>query len=439
MRVGELDHALAEVGLDDLHSERLQVGVELDLLAGHRLDLGDDHPPPGVSRRASRRRCAQMLPMISRASAASFAKCTTPPAASILCLNWSASSGRWSRLACRRCFSSARPLVEVETSRTRGRGARECRSARWSALAAGWGCREPCRRASRSGAGSQARAFEASWRASSSAAGVDTGAKHMVPTHTTARLSPLGSITAYGCASRAARTSSRFPRAHLDRCAQAIQRAREGRRHQAVLSGQAGDRLEGAASSHGIRHLGLAGENVELGQRHRGDGVLAERLDRDPRAGRAPRPRGRNIRPARGRRTRSSRCCARSSAIGSQLSPRPAWCARTAASSPQTWSPSWPVTPSVWVRPSAGLVPVVEEPLEQLCGVLAKRRAVAQDGGVEVGHGERRHSTTCRRGDRRTGRPRAGARRRPASSSARRRPGCPRTSRSSGRAGRVSR
>ena len=43
MRVRELDHALAEVGLDDFHAEVFQVGVELDLLAGHRFDLGHDH------------------------------------------------------------------------------------------------------------------------------------------------------------------------------------------------------------------------------------------------------------------------------------------------------------------------------------------------------------------------------------------------------------
>src|SRR5438309_7872179 len=40
MRVCELHHALAKVRLDDLHAERLEVWVELDLLARHRLDLG---------------------------------------------------------------------------------------------------------------------------------------------------------------------------------------------------------------------------------------------------------------------------------------------------------------------------------------------------------------------------------------------------------------
>src|SRR5450759_2252374 len=43
----------------------------------------------------------------------------------------------------------------------------------------------------------QARAVEASFNASTTALAVDTGAKHMVPTHTTARSSPFGSITAY--------------------------------------------------------------------------------------------------------------------------------------------------------------------------------------------------------------------------------------------------
>ena len=40
MRVRELHHAFAQVRLDDLHPERLEVWVELDLFAGHRLDLG---------------------------------------------------------------------------------------------------------------------------------------------------------------------------------------------------------------------------------------------------------------------------------------------------------------------------------------------------------------------------------------------------------------
>ena len=53
--------------------------------------------------------------------------------------------------------------------------------------------------------------WRASWIASLSAAGVDTGAKHMVPTHTTALWSVLGSITAYGCASIAARANPALP------------------------------------------------------------------------------------------------------------------------------------------------------------------------------------------------------------------------------------
>ena len=46
MGVRELHHPLAEVGLDDLDAEPFEVGVELDLFAGHRLDLGHDHASP---------------------------------------------------------------------------------------------------------------------------------------------------------------------------------------------------------------------------------------------------------------------------------------------------------------------------------------------------------------------------------------------------------
>src|ERR1700686_1165007 len=56
----------------------------------------------------------------------------------------------------------------------------------------------------------QARVLVASWIASITAPGVDTGAKHIVPAQTTARLSPEGSITAYGGANTAARASSGF-------------------------------------------------------------------------------------------------------------------------------------------------------------------------------------------------------------------------------------
>jgi len=59
MRVGELHHALAQVGLDDLHSQVFEVRVELDLLARHRLDLGHDHAACGQSAAAGRiDRCA---------------------------------------------------------------------------------------------------------------------------------------------------------------------------------------------------------------------------------------------------------------------------------------------------------------------------------------------------------------------------------------------
>ena len=44
--MGQLHHALAQVGLDHLHAQVFEVVVEPDLLAGHRLALGHDHSPP---------------------------------------------------------------------------------------------------------------------------------------------------------------------------------------------------------------------------------------------------------------------------------------------------------------------------------------------------------------------------------------------------------
>src|ERR1700686_5322435 len=73
----------------------------------------------------------------------------------------------------------------------------------------------------------QARVLVASWIASTTAPGVDTGAKHIVPAQTTARLSPEGSITAYGCADTAARASSGFEVVTLiERCARSSARAK---------------------------------------------------------------------------------------------------------------------------------------------------------------------------------------------------------------------
>ena len=47
MGVRELHHPLAEVGLDNFDAESLEVRVELDLLARHRLDLGHHHASSG--------------------------------------------------------------------------------------------------------------------------------------------------------------------------------------------------------------------------------------------------------------------------------------------------------------------------------------------------------------------------------------------------------
>ena len=47
MRVRQLHHPFAEVRLHDLDAEALEMRVELDLLAGHRLALGHDHALAG--------------------------------------------------------------------------------------------------------------------------------------------------------------------------------------------------------------------------------------------------------------------------------------------------------------------------------------------------------------------------------------------------------
>ena len=43
VRVRQLDHALAQVCLDDLDAKALEIGVEADLLGRHRFALRDDH------------------------------------------------------------------------------------------------------------------------------------------------------------------------------------------------------------------------------------------------------------------------------------------------------------------------------------------------------------------------------------------------------------
>src|SRR5436309_4254636 len=225
MRMRELDHPLAEVGLHHLHAQVFEVVVEPDLLAGHRLALGHDHS-------LSRRKLVTCVP-------ADLADDVARLGGVLGDVDDAADRGQ----ALRELLEELGQAVEVRLAPALEVGA---------ALGEVEGLERGVAPAAEPGHGADqrllqlgvvegavhaprevitsfcqagalrapgARACEASLIASLTASGVDTGAKHICPEHTTARWSPSGSMTAYGWAARAARASSGFLVVTLTACA----------------------------------------------------------------------------------------------------------------------------------------------------------------------------------------------------------------------------
>src|SRR2546421_101277 len=221
---------------------------------------------------------AHSWPMISRASAASLAKWTTPPTAASRSVNCSSSSGRRSRLARRRCFRSARPFVKSKLSNALSRRPRSPVIALVSAF---------CRVGSSSAlltrrpkwprdSGTRFRNFLdrvlEGFRCEHRRQAYGSGAHHrtLIPTR-------IDHGVRVGRPPRAGEL--RILGGHFDRMRHAVQRAGEDRRHQAVLPGQGGHRFEGAARTFAKRSSRVTPEDVELDQRHCRDGILGQRLD----------------------------------------------------------------------------------------------------------------------------------------------------------------
>src|SRR5450759_1491442 len=220
----------------------------------------------------------QICAMVSRASAASLAKWTLPPTASSRCLNCSTSSGNRSWFASRRCVRSARPFAKSKLSKALSRLAlspvmawisARSRSGSLSALLTR---REKWRRVSgtrRRGflQGFYNRARGRHWRQAYCSDAHD-GA--LVATRIDDRIR---------MSERSGARELRVGGRHLDRVTRAVERSSKDRRHQAVLPRQRRYRFEGAAGARQVRRGGIAGQYVELDERHGGDRVFNQRLD----------------------------------------------------------------------------------------------------------------------------------------------------------------
>src|SRR6202521_4949947 len=217
-------------------------------------------------------------PMISRASAASFARRTLPPTASTRAVNCSRSSGRRSRLAWRRRLRSALPFSKSKLSNAVLRRARRpviaCSSARCrlGSSRARFTRREKWPRLS----GTRCACFfdglrHLGWcRHRRQAYGPGTYHGALIPVRVEHGVWVRGAC--------GARELGVFRR-HLDRVGHAVEGSRKHRGHEPVLLRQRGHRLERAARAFAMGCRRIPNEDVELDQRHRRDRVLRQRLD----------------------------------------------------------------------------------------------------------------------------------------------------------------
>src|ERR1700687_2561321 len=246
-------------------------------------------PPPFPSSSRELPAFQQIWAMMSRASAASFAKWTLPPTASSLSLNCATSSGSLSRLAMRRAFKSARPFAKSQLSKALSRLARSpviaSTSARWRSLSfsALLTRREKCLRDSGTDRGGFFQRFDNTLnrRHRGQAYGPDTYDGICLVLRP-ARARQISNWVDHRVRMRERRGACKLVIAggDLDRVIHAVERPGESRRHQAVLPRQRRHRFEGTPCARQVRRVRIAGQNVELAERYRGDRVLSHRLDR---------------------------------------------------------------------------------------------------------------------------------------------------------------
>src|SRR6266851_2773714 len=220
----------------------------------------------------------QICPMMSRACAASRAKWTLPPTASRRSVNCCTSSGNRWRLARRRRLSSVRPASKSKSAKAASRRVRRPVIALVNA---------PCSLGS-----SRALLTRlAKWRRDSGtrlACFLDCLADRSLGRHRgQAYCSDAndGAVVAIWIEhdvwvreNRGARQLG-VPGADLDHVLGPIKRPCERRRHQAVLAGEGGHRLEHTSGADQVRLLGIADELVQLDEGDRRDRVLDQRLD----------------------------------------------------------------------------------------------------------------------------------------------------------------
>src|SRR6267378_2129694 len=191
----------------------------------------------------------------------------------------STTSGRRSRLALRRCFRSARPFAKSKLSKALSRRARNpvsactsarCRSGSSGALLTRW---EKWRRDSVTRRRCLLQRFDnLLWgRHRRQAYGPDAHHRSLIAVRVNhgVRMGQDGGARQLAVAGR-----------HLDRVVRAVQRARKDRSHETVLPRQCSHGLKRTSSLLEIRRVRIAGHGVQLGQRHGGNGVFREGLDR---------------------------------------------------------------------------------------------------------------------------------------------------------------
>src|SRR5713101_1716011 len=208
----------------------------------------------------------QICPMMSRACAASRAKWTLPPTASRRSVNCCTSSGNRWRLARRRRLSSVRPASKSKSAKAASRRVRRPVIALVNA---------PCSLGS-------SRALLTrleKWRRDSGtrlACFLDCLADRSLGRHRGQAYCPDAhhrAVVAVRIEHHIRVRENRGARqlgvagADLDHVLRPVKRPRERRRHQAVLAGEGGHRLEHASGADQVRLVGIANQLVQLHER----------------------------------------------------------------------------------------------------------------------------------------------------------------------------
>src|SRR5712691_3246886 len=331
----------------------------------------------------------QICPMMSRACAASRAKWTLPPTASRRSVNCCTSSGNRWRLARRRRLSSVRPASKSKSAKAASRRVRRPVIALVNA---------PCSLGS-------SRALLTrlvKWRRDSGtrlACFLDClgdrslcrhrGQAYCSDAHHGAVVAIRIEHDVWVRQDRGARQLG-VAGADLDRVFRPVKRPREHRRHQAVLTGEGGHRLEHASGADQVRLLGIADKLVQLDERHRRDRVLDERLDSLAQPAELVRPRVVEVATKLGVGVCGLEVLGDVDRDREPITGHPRLV--RAYRSPESPDLVGQLSGDVLAARKSRTPPVtvMEQPLEHGGRVLAQRRPLASDGSVQVRDRQRR-------------------------------------------------